>query len=84
MDFWVKVVPNAKDDRIKVSKKEITVYVKETAKNNKANLSIERFFSKVTHKPTRIISGFKRRRKKIHIEMDEQEFYNTINNYANA
>lgn len=78
MDFWVKVVPNSNEDKIRIRSKNITVYVRAEARGNKANLSVVRLFSRVTHRPTKIVSGFRQRRKKIQIEIDEQELYNAI------
>ena len=74
----MKVVPNSNEDKIKANDKGITVYVREMAKNNQANHSVERLFSKITHRPTKIVSGFKQKRKRLKIDISEQELYKRI------
>jgi len=78
MEVWVKVKANSDEDKIEVKNKEIVVHVRDEAQNNRANLAVERLFFSVTHKPARIVSGLKQRRKLVRIDIDEQELYKLV------
>ncbi|MFH2021630.1 MAG: DUF167 domain-containing protein [archaeon] len=59
------VKPNAKKNELLLENGRIKAAIKAPAEDNKANLEIIKFFSKLTGKKVRIISGITNRHKKL-------------------
>lgn len=65
---WIKVKPNAsKTGIVNIDDSGFTVQIKAPAEDNKANIELIKFLSKLTKKRVRILSGFSRRLKLVEI-----------------
>ena len=78
MELWVKVVPDSSEDQITVKDETILVFVKDRPENNRANQKVESLLSSFFGARAKIISGHKRRRKRVSVDVDEQEFYTRL------
>jgi uncharacterized protein (TIGR00251 family) len=67
MRMNIRVVANSKRDSIVERDCVLVVYVKEQAKDNRANLAVIKLLSKHFDKSVRIVSGFRSRRKVVEI-----------------
>jgi len=66
MKIFVKVIPNAKEEKIlKINNKSYKIYLKEKAEKGKANLRLIKILEKYFNRKVEIISGKFSRKKEI-------------------
>ena len=67
MKMSIRVVANSKKDSVVERDCVLVVYVKEQAKDNRANLAVMKLLSRHFGKSVRIVAGFSRRRKVVEV-----------------
>jgi len=74
MQIDITAMPNSKRFSVSVKDGKVRISLKSSPENNKANIELIRELSKLLGTEVRIVSGFKSKRKRIQINMGEEEW----------
>lgn len=83
MEVYVKVQPDSKEFRIEEDD-FYRVYLEQPAENGKANQELVRRLKNILGRKPGIISGHNSRRKKIKVDIDEEEFEDKMRSEING
>jgi len=79
-ELEIRVIPNASKNRVKIENGVVKVYINAPPEKGKANKSLIKFLRKIVGERVEVVSGEKRRKKRIRFSITKEEFLERIKN----